>query len=68
MTVEELIEKLKRLPKKAVVCWDSNGAEYWFGDDIEVKKWSKKDLQDQTYCEDGSYDDLPNFRTLVRLM
>lgn len=67
MTVEELIAKLKKLPKKAVVCWDSNKLEYWFGEEIEVLPWTKQDLKDQTGCEIGDYDDLPSFRNIVRL-
>jgi hypothetical protein len=67
MTVEELIAKLKKCPKKAVVCWDSNKLNYWFGEEIEVLPWTKSRLREETFCDDGNYDDLPNFRNIVRL-
>lgn len=67
MTVEQLIARLKKMPKKAVVCWDSHGLDYWFGEDIEVTRWSKQDLRDNLHDSDGNLEDLPSFRTIVRL-
>lgn len=70
MNVEELIAKLKRCPKKAVVCWDSNKTNYWFGEEIEVTKMTKREVLDEFFDEDGNAEDcIPNnMRTLVRLL
>jgi hypothetical protein len=67
MTVEELILKLKKCPKKAQVCWDSNKLQFWFGDNIEIVRWCKGDMKDQLHDETGTIDDTPNFRNIVRL-
>lgn len=69
MTVEELIKKLSKCPKKAEVCWNSNGTTYWFGNEIEVQRISKRQLLDEIHDEDGNLDDgLPDtMRSLVRL-
>ena len=67
MTVEELIKKLKKCPKKAQVCLDSNNLQYWFGEDVEVIPWSKSQFAEEVSDETDSFDDLPNFRSIVKL-
>lgn len=57
MTVEELIKKLKKCPKKAVVCWDSHNVSYWFGEDVEIEKGTKQDILDNLHDEDGNLGD-----------
>jgi hypothetical protein len=68
LTVKELLEKLSKLPEDAIVCWDSQGTDYWFGSDVEVECWTKEDLLENVADESDCFEDLPDFKCLVRLV
>lgn len=49
MKVKELIEKLKTCDPDAIMCWDSNSVDYWFGNYVDEENM----LIDEMDFEDG---------------